>query len=357
MLDSLRKKTFLHEVPKFLVLFMVSLIPFILAVILTRDAAKEVVQLSDLSVADLKMGMRVEGDIDYNFGCYAEMGTSRNGIEQVTKLGYVIPMVDADTGDFYYMSMVVPAARSEVLDQMAENTYRGLVTEPAYHITAEVYKVSAGQQTDYYKSYFLDSGWTQEEFDSRVLMYNLDTLTGDSAEDRKTAVFMWIVTIILWSVLVVWMLKVYRGSHLKKLQSDIAGAGISLEQIENELGQAAYWMGKPDLYMGENLFFAFGSDCPRLFAAKNIVWIYLHQIIHRTNGIKTGTEYNVMVCTKDGEKHLLRLVQKTKADRAMELMTEAMPWIVSGYSIELDNIYQWDRDRFLKLKYFEVLGE
>ena len=91
---------------------------------------------------------------------------------------------------------------------------------------------------------------------------------------------------------------------------------------------------------------------PRAIPNSKIMWAYQNTVTHRTNGVKTGTTYNVMVFDELAPKgRTFSVANETVAQDVLNLYHATLPWIVVGYSDELKKLYNKDRAQFLQLRY------
>ena len=82
---------------------------------------------------------------------------------------------------------------------------------------------------------------------------------------------------------------------------------------------------------------------------------YQNTTTHRTNGIKTGTSYSVMIWI-DGKKSatVLGMPNEATAQEMLRRINAQFPWVVVGYSEELRKMYNNNRAQFLQLRYNTV---
>lgn len=146
--------------------------------------------------------------------------------------------------------------------------------------------------------------------------------------------------------------KVAGGSSLKKLRKDIAAAGYSESMIDSDYRSAKSFDKKGTLKMGRLMtYYISGSDA-RAIPNNKIMWAYQNTVTHRTNGVKTGTTYNVMIFDEITPKgHTFPVANESIAQDMLTLINTMLPWVVVGYSDELKKLYNKDRSQFLQLRY------
>ena len=86
-----------------------------------------------------------------------------------------------------------------------------------------------------------------------------------------------------------------------------------------------------------------------------ILWAYQNTTTHRTNGIKTGVTYSVMIYV-DGRKDAFNIgvPDETTAQNMLTRINDTLPWVVVGYSDDLKKTFSKDRAQFLELRYNTV---
>ena len=96
-----------------------------------------------------------------------------------------------------------------------------------------------------------------------------------------------------------------------------------------------------------------------------IVWAYQKTTTHRTNGIKTGTTYSVVLNAINKKKYEAQhIFEKRQFDisaagesgalEILEYINEVMPWVVLGYDNDLSRLYNKDCKSFLDIRYTKV---
>ena len=86
-----------------------------------------------------------------------------------------------------------------------------------------------------------------------------------------------------------------------------------------------------------------------------MLWAYQNTTTHRTNGIKTGVTYSVVIFI-DGQKtgYTIGVPNEATAQEILKKMNEMFPWVVIGYSEDLRKLFHKDRVHFLELRYNKV---
>ncbi|HVS73529.1 MAG TPA: DUF6709 family protein [Phycisphaerae bacterium] len=78
----------------------------------------------------------------------------------------------------------------------------------------------------------------------------------------------------------------------------------------------------------------------------DLAWAYQKSTKHRTNGIPTGTTYSMVMHDIRGKRFEFRLSQQ-QVQTVLKDLAERVPWVVVGYSQELNTRWMKDRGAFL----------
>ena len=97
-------------------------------------------------------------------------------------------------------------------------------------------------------------------------------------------------------------------------------------------------------------YFILGADV-RAIPNNKMVWAYMNTVTHRTNGIKTGTTYNVQIETEGAGSFSIGMDKEQMALDMLQRINETLPWVVVGYSDELKTLYRKNYAEFLSLRY------
>lgn len=265
--------------------------------------------------------MIVEASINTNFSWFAEEYEEDTNTHRTTSeyFYYVIWTGDDEATDWRYMGIKVPASDADVMDAMAEACYN----EEYFDTTMEY----AGTLP-----YYIDEG----------------ALVGGAA------VFPYLLTgigaALVWGAIVFFILLLC-GSGLKAIKKELADAGITESEAELEYGDAKVFAKNNDVRIGRRLLFYMSGSKAHIIPKDKIVWAYMKTTTHRTNGIKTGTTYEVAVYTY-GKKSVLISVNKEKvALEILQYIGDTMPWVVVGYSDDLNRLFCGNYSEFLELRY------
>ncbi len=294
----------------------------------------------------------VDVELTFNFGCYLEEYeyNSETRYKKTTHLYYIISTGDEYATDYRYMTLKVPPSYEKKLEAMAENTYNQMLSDPI-SICGKIKKLSS-EDYSYFKSYFTeDGGWTEQEFEEATLPYYID-LYGSKASMNSVFIIFFAGGILMLAAGIFRIVKGAGGGYLKKLHQDIANAGYTETTIESDYASAESFDKKGETKMGRLMtYYTTGAETRALPNSK-IMWTYQSTITHRTNGIKTGTTYNVILFLDGYKKEItLSVPDEATAQKMLQKMGSIFPWVVVGYSDELKKLFNKNRDQFLQLRY------
>ena len=92
---------------------------------------------------------------------------------------------------------------------------------------------------------------------------------------------------------------------------------------------------------------------PHLLVKDQIVWVYQQNTTHRTNGVKTGTTYELLVyCLNDNKVKSISVPNENTGREILQYLKETMPRAVVGFSDELLKMFKKDYQTFLQLRYY-----
>lgn len=314
-------------------------------------AATGYVDLNTLAPNDLK-GQLVDIELTENFGCYLEE-TSYNTKTHVTKttdLYYIILLAsDENPDNWQFMTIKVPVRYQSQMDSMTENTYNELLSDPV-SFSGKLKKLDE-EEYGYFKEFFTEIGMTEAEFAESTIPYYFNAFASKTSMN-----IMYIALFSIGAVLLIFgifrIAKVVGGGSLKKLRKDIAASGYSESMVESDYRNAKSFDRGGTLKVGRLMTYYINGSDARAIPNSKIMWAYQNTVTHRTNGVKTGTTYNVMIYDEFTPKgHEFTVANESIAQDMLSLINTMLPWVVVGYSDELKKLYNKDRSQFLQLRY------
>lgn len=289
-----------------------------------------------------------------NYGCFMESGTKNTTTQFVTITDYYYIIytggVDDIDSEYKYMAIKVPDSYESAMENMADNTYNGMLTSPIT-FSGMIRKMSQNEYS-YFQSFWSEVGFTPEEIDEETLPYFIDV-----AEHKILQQLLYIGLFVLGAAMILWAvfrtIKAAGGGYLKKLRQDIASISCDEYTMEADFNEAAPF-GNNDMIKVGRLFtyYNMNSTVPRAIPNAKIIWAYQSTTTHRTNGIKTATTHSITIFI-DGCKGVTEIPvpNPTVAHLVLHRLGSTFPWIVVGYSDELRTMFIKDHARFLDIKY------
>ncbi len=301
-------------------------------------------------------GQMVDVSLTLNFGAFLKE-SERNTDTNITTdryYYYVILTGDETADDFRYMSIKVPASYHSDMDAMSENTFEGYYSEPM-EFFGKIRKLSK-EDYQYFKEYFTDgeNGLTDEEFEACTIPYYIQVETSKTGNTVMGIIICasGLVLIIL-GIVRIW--RAASGASLKKFRAILAEQGCTEMTAESDYNAARSYTKKGDLRIGRLFLYYMSGYKPMAIPNSKILWAYQTTTTHRTNGIKTGTTYSIMVY-EDGRKGsiVLPVPNESTAHAMLDQINTTLPWVVVGYTDQLQKLFSKDRAQFLSLRYNTV---
>lgn len=357
MLAELKKKSIMRAIPLVLLFVIAGGVLFAAEFSNIRSLLRGHVKFETLLPDEINGDLIVEASINANFGAYMEeySKNTKTNVTRTTDIYYVIWTGDDDSEDYRYMGIKVPASYGGQMDRMAEATYNYEMSD-TIHFTGAVNKMSS-EEYQYFREYFQESDWTDEEIDEYTLPYyiSVGALTGGAATSAYVIFGIGIALIVFGVIILLYALS---GGDVKAFQKEAATLGMSEMELEAEYAGARVMIQKDNLRIGRRLIFYMTGRRTRVIVNDKIVWAYQQSTTHRTNGIKTGTTYEILVYLLNEKKaRRINMPGEEKAGEVLQYMYENIPTAVVGYTDELLSLFNKDYQGFLNLRYHNASGQ
>ena len=357
MLAELKKKSIMRAIPLVLLFVIAGGVLFAAEFSNIRSLLRGHVKFETLLPDEINGDLIVEASINANFGAYMEeySKNTKTNVTRTTDIYYVIWTGDDDSEDYRYMGIKVPASYGGQMDRMAEATYNYEMSD-TIHFTGAVNKMSS-EEYQYFREYFQESDWTDEEIDEYTLPYyiSVGALTGGAATSAYVIFGIGIALIVFGVIILLYALS---GGDVKAFQKEAATLGMSEMELEAEYAGARVMIQKDNLRIGRRLIFYMTGRRTRVIVNDKIVWAYQQSTTHRTNGIKTGTTYEILVYLLNEKKaRRINMPGEEKAGEVLQYMYDNIPTAVVGYTDELLSLFNKDYQGFLNLRYHNASGQ
>lgn len=358
MLEELKKKGFKKSLPLSIILMIVGLVLAVYNASSAFCALAGYAKFEDLKPNQVG-GKLVEADINIVYECYLEQGTRNTSTNRTTinYYWYIIATGDIYETDYRYLAIKVPKSLGKKMDAIMEYYYTyGMPAADSLEITGKVKRFWPDKYYDYFHDFFVkDLEWTEEEFKEATIPYYIDVNLGmETLKWGYVFLFVGGLAMVLWGVIRI--IQGSRGSFLKRFISDYQTAGYTDSAIESDIASATCYTKHSDIRIGRLCtYYGMNSATPRAIPNNKMMWAYQNTTTHRTNGIKTGTTYSVMIYV-DGFKNAFNIgvPDEATAQDVLKKMNEIFPWVVVGYSDDLRKMFNKDRAQFLQLRYNTV---
>ncbi len=300
--------------------------------------------LDEMTADEIGNGLYVKGTISFIYGSYANTTKTQNGNSEVVSEEYVIPV-----GENSYMGLVTSGSDMEKSRTLL-NESEMYMDDQSYEITGS-FEVTGTIRTMDSESlrYYRDAlGYDEMGSEDQALFLPYYLQAGKiGSGDFGSLIFFTILGVLFLVLAVVFLVRALSGSGQKMLKQYCGahvGADEKLEQF--------YRTTEPvnGLRVNHNYLLGSTADGNAIFlTTDDLVWAYTHVTRTRMYGLITvGKTYVVALRTRDGKQHMHRVKNENQAKEVLERIHEEWPWVLIGYSDELDKAYSKDRSSVLK---------
>lgn len=304
--------------------------------------------ITNASVKTIRDAEYAEIKLDKNnvYGCFSELysGDSKSKAE-----AYYYLVLVGDENDSRLMAVKLKAKNYNKM-QKIEEEYTAMDNGEDLGRTTTVVikgKLTAMESEPY--SHFKDTIIDTYDYDySDIPMITLNLMV-DEGNPSFFDVVLFYIGVIMIAGSVVALILTATGVTLTKVKKQLETKGPGyIDYVEKDfMGAVNYGkfrVGK------EFTFFIKGMSCV-IIPNSEIVWAYPVKTTHKTNGIKTGTTYNVKVFTINKKSYMLPTDGETKANEVIDVYCGLTDTIVLGYDPELMRMYSKRFDEFLNITY------
>lgn len=352
MLEELKKKSIKKSLPGTIIIFIIAVVLAVIAI----PKISNVKDFEDLEPDEIK-NQNVKIGVTTNFGSFLEEYSENTSTHKRTTTHYYYVTMTGDeaahiTGDYRFVAIKVPAKYKKQMEEIMEYTERQEYADPLYFV-GHIRKLDSEEYR------YFERAWgnpTDEWLEEYTIPYYID-VTGTSIATGKDVVY--IILLVGAGLLALWgivrIIKATSGSYVKAFTKDIQAAGCTETSAFSDLNNAFSFSGD-NIKVGRQLFFHGMNDTvPRAIPVNKILWAYQNTTTHRTNGVKTGTTYSLMIFV-DGSKSAttISVPSEAVAQGVLQQMNTMYPWVVIGYSEEIKKLFNKDRAQFLQLRYNTV---
>lgn len=313
------------------------------------------VDFESLEPDEIHSRIMVDVELTTNFGWFIEEYEENTSTHytRTTDRYYVIWTGDDYATDYRYMGIKVPASSIKKMDEMTSYTAEGYLSDPI-SFSGEIRRMNS-EDYGYFTEYFVyPDGFTMEEFESITLPYYIQTLTSKASSNAIA-----IIVTLIGSGLLAWgtvlICRAATGANLKNFRKAIAAEGCTEATVENDFNSAQSFTKNGSIKVGRLFIYDTSSSVPKAIPVSKMMWAYQVTTTHRTNGIKTGTSYSVLIYVEREKNSVSLSVPNEAVSQAiLEKINTTFPWVVVGFSEEIKRLFNKDRAQFLALRYNTV---
>lgn len=355
MVEALKKKSFKKSLFSTIFLFVVGIV---LIIVTARNAWGAVAGYGEFtSLAPEEINNKLvfyEVELRQNYGCFLEEITKNKDTHVSKKTGYYYVIYTGaynDNSDYKYMAIKVPTSYVGKMEKMADATYEGNLGKKL-ELFGKIEKMSK-EELRYFEEFWEDMGFTDSEIEDMVIPYYIDVYANRTFFSAMFAiVFLAGVAGVVWAV--IRLVKGSKGGYLNAFLKDISSNGYTEATAESDLS-GAFTYDKAAVKTGRLFtYYNMDSSKPRAVLNSKILWAYQNTITHRTNGIKTGTTYELKVWLDGGKSVSMTMPNEQVTREALQRMNGMFPWVVIGYTEELSRLFHKNPAQFRELRYNTV---
>ena len=313
------------------------------------------VDFESLEPDEIHSRIMVDVNLTTNFGWYIEEYEENTSTHytRTTNRYYVIWTGDEFATDYRYMGIKVPASSVRKMDEMTSYTADGYLSDPIT-FSGEIRKMSS-EDYEYFTEYFVyEDGFTMEEFEAITLPYYIQTQASKSSSNIMAIIITLIgLGFLTWGIVVI--CRAATGANLKNFRKAMAAEGCTEATVESDFNSAQSFTKNGSIKVGRLFIYDVSSSIPKAIPVSKMMWAYQVTTTHRTNGIKTGTSYSILIFVEREKNSVSLSVPNEAVSQAiLEKINAAFPWVVVGFSEEIKRLFNKDRAQFLALRYNTV---
>lgn len=353
MFETLRKKALKATLVWSIILMIVGLGLIIFRAQATYYTVFGYAKFEDLEPDEIKSQF-VDIEMTLNYGFFLEEYEKKTNSTYRKTTYYYCSIPTGDGSDLSYpdMSIKVPASYEKQLDQIYDNTVEGHYSVPL-SLSGRIRKLT-DEEYGYFEKAYKKIGYTDDDIDEYTLPYCIEVINNKVAYNILS-VLVFIAGLALIAFGIIRIMKAAKGDTLKELKKTIAEAGCTEASAEADYNAAQTFTKDGNIRVGKVFTYYISGATPKAIPNSKIMWTYQTTTTHRTNGIKTGTTYSLMVFV-DGVKNSVTLSMPNEAvtREILRKMDETLPWVVVGYTDDLKRLFNKNRAEFLDLRYNKV---
>ena len=297
----------------------------------------------------------VKVDLTQTFGYYMyEYKYDENTHQKLENTAYYYAFFtgsESEEIDYAIMGIEVPASNYHEMEEIADYyTNNGDFYPEPLTLYGEIKKMDDEQIQNLKESF----GMTDQEFEEYCIPYYVNVFPSKASTDG-IACLICVVGAVLLVLGIVRLIRAATGSSLNKIKADMAAAGCTETTMESDFNRAVTFDKGKDVRLGRLFTYYMSGATPRALSNSKMLWAYQITTTHRTNGIKTGTTYSVLIYADDPRNSVtLPMPNEATTQEFLKKINATLPWVVVGYTDELKKLFNKNRTQFLDLRYNTV---
>ena len=305
--------------------------------------------ITNASVKEIRNTDYAEIELDkYNlYGCFSEEYKTSNG-NKITDAYYYLVLV-GDDSDKRFMAVKVNAkdySKLMKIEQEYTDLDNGVESDERtiLKVKGEVTKMKGDVYT-HFKSTMQTYDYTEDDIPFITLNLIVDNSSISLAELVFTA--LGVLIIIIPILMIIYALSI--GS-VRKLEKELNSKGMGyLEKVENDYMNSEKFGN--NLRIGKHFTFVIKGLKNVVIPNEEIIWAYNAKTTHRTNGIKTGTTFAIVIVNVEKKTFNANMKNENTANAVLALYASLTDTIVLGYDVQFKIMINSNLEEFLNITY------
>lgn len=309
-------------------------------------------------------GKYVQIHMDFTFGCFAEEITSYGINERIPEYYkhtssteyHVVPvgglasyMSEADR-PFQFAAIEIGAKTAAPVTENSEKFFKEhdpAVLDESADLIGFIRPLK-GELLEYYKEFFLEAGYSEEEYETYCAPYYLKI--SSRTEDELRAHLLGSISFLLLSCAALILLAALSGVFQWKARRILRAEGPVGRQVAESDYNMAGELCK-GVRGGRHYLFCYRRMQPQILKLNRIVWAYPWSVTYRNESadVTYKTIYKVMLYTDYRKIEMIRCKDGKMCDAIMEYLADAAPTAMLGYRSEWKYLYQNAYEEFMQM--------
>lgn len=346
-MKKLKSKSLKAIIPLVILFLIIGVVFAVVSIPAMLTSFEDPINLDDVDFDGDIDGLYVTGTIYGIYDCYCEETENGRPIGRE----YII---DAD--DYYYIGMCVDKKDFDKAEKLMEVSWDYLdgyveyeeLEKYQYEITGTITKIPSDSMK-YYNEYIDWLEYTPEE-EEMFLPYYIEVgkIDGYTPGGAIALVVIGVLFILLAVLFPVLALTGFYQKSIKKYIAASASPDMATEKVERFIRNTPEINGlryNTEFICGQN------SATTVFGETSKLAWVYLHTVTHKRYFITVGKTHSLMLCFTDGTRHEVNMKNEASAQQHMDRLSGQFPYVIYGYSQELDRMFNKDLAGFLNLRY------